>query len=49
MLTDADAGMVSITYALACSSYLAMAIGGYLMYGNSAQSEVRMLTYADGC
>ena len=35
------ASMVNITYVITCSAYVLMACVGYLMFGNSAQSEVR--------
>jgi hypothetical protein len=35
--------MVNVTYAISCSAYVVMACAGYLMFGNSAQSEVRAL------
>jgi len=32
--------MVNVTYVISCSAYAVMACVGYLMFGNSAQSEV---------
>ncbi len=34
------AEMVNVTYVISCSAYAVMACVGYLMFGNSAQSEV---------
>ena len=34
--------MVNVTYAISCSAYIVMACVGYLMFGNSAQSEITL-------
>lgn len=34
--------MVDITYFITCLSYMAMAVCGYIMFGESAQSEITL-------